>query len=416
MVIYGIIPSPNKFETTMDLFSPWYFAALVCIALLIVMPAGIFSSLDSNPTSNGSRLETLDGLRGLLALAVFAHHAAITYGFTKTGTWEAPPSVFYKLLGQVGVSLFFMITGYLFWTRLLNLKGTPDWLSLYIGRLFRIGPLYLAAVTVALAIVFHRTGWAFHEPAPDISLQVAQWLGLGLFGQPKVNGYEASQLLAGVTWTIYYEWIFYFALPALAVVAAARSHLAIIVTAIWVIPHVPSVFPNPQNYLITLFLCGMLTASIHRKFPALSLKSPVFSVAALCLLGALFANLDTAYGWPAIALLGGFFAMVSSGASLFGFLTSRAARRLGNISYSIYLLHGLTLTIVFSPKVLGTFATSTPRIFWATIALTTFVLTVASITAYLFIERPGIALGKRVAKGLGHLKSLEAPGSAVNSR
>jgi hypothetical protein len=39
---------------------------------------------------------------------------------------------------------------------------------------------------------------------------VLQWLALGVIDmQPDVNGYQASHVLAGVTWTISYEWAFY---------------------------------------------------------------------------------------------------------------------------------------------------------------------------------------------------------------
>jgi len=383
----------------MDLFSPWYFAAIIFVAMVVVSPKRLFASIDSGSTAG--RLDTLDGLRGFLALAVFAHHAAITYGFLKTGNWALPPSNFYKLLGQTGVSFFFMITGYLFWSRLLNARESVDWKGLFIGRIFRIGPLYLFAAIVAITISLHRTSWSLKYPISDVALQVAQWLALGLYGQPAVNGYNTGQLLAGVTWTIYYEWIFYFALPALSIAAASRSHLAIIVTAIWMIPRMPSVFPDPEKYLITLFLCGMLTASLHKKFPGMSLKSPPFSVAAVCLLGYLYANFDTAFDWTAIAIMMGFFLIVASGSSLFGLLTSRPALRLGNISYSIYLLHGLTLTAMFSPKFpLGAWAMASTRHYWAAIMITAIAVVLVSIAAYLLIERPGISIGKQLSKAL----------------
>ena len=379
------------------MFSPWYFAAILCVAILIVLPRRLFATLDSPAT--GGRLETLDGLRGFLALAVFAHHASITYGYLKTGIWQLPPSSFYKMLGQTGVSFFFMITGYLFWSRLLSSGQSIDWRGLYIGRVFRIGPLFVFAALVAILLSLHRTHWTLNYPFQDVALQIAQWFSLGLYGQPGVNGYNTGQLMAGVTWTIYYEWLFYFSLPALAVAAASRSHLALVVTTLFLIPRLPGVFPDPEKYYISLFLCGMLTASIHKKYPNFSLKAPVFSVVAFALLGYLYSTFDTAFDNMAIVTMLCIFIIVASGSSLLGILTTRPALRLGNLSYSIYLLHGLTLTLTFSPKLqIGTWAMASTSHYWATIMLTTIALVLVSTAAYLLIEKPGMALGKKINK------------------
>lgn len=383
----------------MDMFSPWYFAAILCVAILIVLPKRLFASLD-NPVTGG-RLETLDGMRGFLALAVFGHHAAITYGFLTAGVWQLPPSGFYRMLGQTGVSFFFMITGYLFWNRLLTSGQSIDWRGLYIGRVFRIGPLFIAAALVAIAISFHRTHWTLNYPVKDVAIQIIQWFSLGLYGQPGVNGYNTGMLMAGVTWTIYYEWLFYFALPALTVAAASRSHLALIVTTLLLIPKMPGVFPDPEKYYISLFLCGMLTASLHKKYPKLSLKSPVYSAVALALLAWLYSSFDTAFDKWAIIGMAAVFIIVASGSSLFGILTTRPALRLGNLSYSIYLLHGLTLTFVFWPNTrLSGWAIESARHYWATILLTTVAVVLASAAAYLLIEKPGMALGKRINNAL----------------
>lgn len=42
----------------------------------------------------------------------------------------------------------------------------------------------------------------------------------------------------------------------------------------------------------------------------------------------------------------GLFHLLTSGATLFGLIELRAARRLGNISYGIYLLQGLVPTLL----------------------------------------------------------------------
>ena len=64
-------------------------------------------------------------------------------------------------------------------------------------------------------------------------------------------------------------------------------------------------------------------------------------------------------------LLALFFYLVCSGTSIFGLLTTTPARRLGNISYSLYLMQGLVLTLVFAIDPIRSFAMASPLNYWA---------------------------------------------------
>ena len=134
----------------------WPYFVLMFIAMgLAGLP--LLRFLDG-AEDHGNRYSSIDGLRGFLALGVFVFHLVVTHRFIETGTWEVPDSRFYVLLGPIGVSVFFMITGFLFWGKLLRTKGRPRWNALYIGRLFRIGPLYLVVVVIML-VHRGRTHW-----------------------------------------------------------------------------------------------------------------------------------------------------------------------------------------------------------------------------------------------------------------
>src|SRR5262245_31692713 len=67
--------------------------------------------------TQAGRYETLDGLRGLLATGVFFCHSVVFYHYLGRDAWERPASPFYAALGEFAVALFFMITGFLFWSR-----------------------------------------------------------------------------------------------------------------------------------------------------------------------------------------------------------------------------------------------------------------------------------------------------------
>ena len=378
----------------MHLHAPWaYFLLMTIVMAIAALP--VFGVIDSAPDPNG-RYRAIDGLRGFLALGVFVFHLIVTHGFIETGIWDVPRSRFYALLGPVGVSLFFMITGFLFWGKLLRAKGRPGWNELYIGRLFRIGPMYLVVVLIMLFIVFLRTGFQLSEPAPVVAGSVLQWLALGLVDtQPDVNGYPATHVLAGVTWTIWYEWAFYGSLAASAYFARGRIHLIFVFSALALCLAGKLLLHVDALGFAVLFSSGMVVASVLHANMKLRISANLSSTLALALLCVIFATLDRGYGTPAAMLLTLFFYLVCSGTSLFGLLTTRPARRLGNVSYSLYLMQGLVLTVVFGIAPIRTFAMTSPENYWAVGIVCVCVLLLSASLAYVLIERPGIALGKR---------------------
>lgn len=130
-----------------------------------------------------------------------------------------PHSRFYIHLGQSGVELFFMITGFLFFSKLLEAKakgGNPDWLRLYVSRVLRLTPLYLVAMAVLFAILAVLSGGKFAESPYLLIRHALQWLAFTVIGNPDVNAIQDTYLVTGVTWSLVYEWYFYLSLPLLA--------------------------------------------------------------------------------------------------------------------------------------------------------------------------------------------------------
>lgn len=375
----------------------WAYFVLMTIAMgVAALPA--FRFVDS-PQNAGARYATLDGLRGFLALAVFVYHVLLMHRFIETGIWEPPASRFYALLGPVGVSLFFMITGFLFWGKLLRSKGRRFWRELYIGRLFRIAPMYLFVVVAMLWIVFSRTGFQLREPLQDVTISILQWLALGVVDiQPDVNGYRATHVLAGVTWTIAYEWAFYISLIATAYVARARAHLAwVFGTLVMCLVGKVLFHVSSMGYAV-LFLSGMAVASLLHENVRPHWSDGVSSSVALACLTLLAATSRSGYGTYTALLLATFFYLVCTGTTLFGLLLTTPARRLGNISYSLYLMQGLVLTLVFAVAPIRAFAMTSAQSYWMIGVVCACLLVVAAALGYALIERPGIALGKRLAK------------------
>ena len=66
------------------------------------------------------------------------------------------------------------------------------------------------------------------------------------------------------------------------------------------------------------------------------------------------------------------------------------------MSYSIYLLHGLILTVVFANDPIRSFALKSPVHHWVVVFFSAVILICASTITYVWIERGGIDIGKRV--------------------
>ena len=140
----------------------------------------------------------------------------------------------------------------------------------------------------------------------------------------------------------------------------------------------------------------MACASLQRSLPRLPLSDNAASGLVLVVLVATFALFSTAFSVAPIILLGVVFYLVTSGCTVFGVLTSRPARRLGNVSYGIYLLQGLALAVVLRPGPLRALSLADPAYHWALVLLCAVLLTVLATIMHVLIERPGIRAGQKV--------------------
>lgn len=79
----------------------------------------------------------IDGLRATAILLVVAWHYLGTTGGPESTMWK----VF--IIGRTGVDLFFVLSGYLITSILLNNRNSPSYFRSFYGRrVFRILPIY----------------------------------------------------------------------------------------------------------------------------------------------------------------------------------------------------------------------------------------------------------------------------------
>jgi peptidoglycan/LPS O-acetylase OafA/YrhL len=99
----------------------------------------------------------------------------------------------------------------------------------------------------------------------------------------------------------------------------------------------------------------------------------------------------SAYGIVPLFLLSLTFSLIAGGNSLFGSLTNPISRTLGEMAYSIYLLHGISLFIAFTFVIgIDDAKNLSPMYHWLVVISIIPLLILGSFFTFSFIERPAM--------------------------
>ncbi len=344
-----------------------------------------------------SRYETIDGLRGFLAFGVFIHHATIWHQYLQKADWDVPKSNLYTLLGQGSVSLFFMITSFLFVSKILQAKnGEFNFKHFFISRIYRLTPLYLFTVFLLVVIVMFVTHWHLNVSPLKFLNSVVAWMLFSIFGDPVINNSSFTTLAnAGVAWSLPYEWLFYFSVPLIYIITWRRK----IPILFFILSVGFLVFFFIKNgfvrYHLLCFVAGAVAPILIRYFPIY--KKLNKHLASVIILVSLFfiGRFDTSHKLVCIALLSIVFILVALGNDIFGLLKNSSLKLLGEICYSTYLLHGIILFTLFH------FVLKEENVkyysslqYCLVIFLITPLVVLLSFFAFKFIEEPFMKKGK----------------------
>lgn len=341
------------------------------------------------------RIIELDAFRGIAALLVVLFH----YTFQST---------FYSVfnVGTTGVDLFFIISGFVIF---LTLKNTASSRSFLLNRFSRLFPTYWTCV----AIAFFLKIWSEHLNVVTmlpVFLANLTMLQLNVFKQPFLdNSY----------WTMTIEMLFYIFMLLLFQFKLLKSidWIGFLLTAVcffntlfrheFVRLHDFLAFRLPLISHFPLFFAGILFYKL--KFEGKSLTRYVFLLLTFFVGIYLFGDGDKAsifisrgqYSLVLFAYYCIFFAYVHWG---IGVLVNRVTVFLGNISYSLYLIHqylGLSIIIPFLNKVFNVDYTKVGYIYTLITSLIIALLIATIINAY--IEKPAMAFLRHKKK----LKNVE---------
>ncbi len=354
--------------------------------------------------ANSSRYQSIDGLRGFLALGVFVHHASIWHQYLQIGKWEFPKSKLYNHFGETSVALFFMITSFLFVSKLLNNRKIKfNWRSFFIARFFRMAPVYYVFLAIIVSCTFIISHGQLKTDFALFAFNTMQW-GAFAIVRPMINDSIYTGLMGGSAWSLPYEWLFYFGLPliSLLILRVRPTFWAIILSLVFI--YYFYTIHGIYEYYMYSFLGGTLAAFVIQFKTLLPFLQHKWTGLVLVLCACSIPQFETSKDIGCLLVIFVFFTIIAAGNTLFGILKNKTLQFLGDICYSTYLLHGLLLFTVFYFGFGFTAGKNlSPFVYCTVILALTPLLIFISYVSYKWIEKPNIERAKRINKQLDAL-------------
>ncbi len=358
-------------------------------------------------SDNITYMPAVDQLRGIAALWVVIYHAyhLVSYRL-QFGRSFAPdhwpiisnPLMAVVVEGHAAVGLFMVLSGFILtygaWGRQI------EYLGFLRNRLLRIYPLAVFLLAVAVYSMPERFTWG------------AFWQTL-LLGQ-NLPGAFAGTPYTDMFWAISVEFQFYLIFPMLCLILRQRGWQAftMLILALLLFRFIAVLFganPRDLSYLTIVgrldeFVIGMLLGAWRRDHPDRVVSAwwlPVVTVIWVMVLW----EFNRLGGWPVLSawkVVWPTLEGVLSSAFIFTYLclapklprlVAEAMRRVGLLSYSLYLMHMIIISLVLEHWLIGMSAPPTvPVVVFAMVLPGALLL--ATVT-YFAVEKPFLELRRR---------------------
>jgi peptidoglycan/LPS O-acetylase OafA/YrhL len=331
------------------------------------------------PSSRTGRLDFLDALRGVAVCLVLLQHVS---------ELVFPPIAELSRngmqLGQLGVTVFFLCSGFIIPTSLeRGGHGTDRRAALaafWRGRLFRLYPLYWLSLAGAAVLVVAGAH------APDEAMTPWDWVANATMLQLPLGSPHAL----GLYWTLAFEMLFYLALSVLFLLGWHRHSAALslaasagcVVAAVAAGPLLGRAAPLGLFCLATMFT-GTVVARWHAG--TVTLRTLMLCVGSALAAGTMLAASAAPHVAPMLTAWFGAYAIFGTGVALRSRRVPGWLRRLGTISYSVYLMQALVLLAV----------PALPNPVVSAVVWVAGTLVISELT-YRYVERPAVRLGREL--------------------
>lgn len=370
------------------------------------------------------KFAAIEGLRGWLAWAVVFSHLAYFSNLSVKGLGSA-----LKAAGLPAVLLFLMISGFVI-THLVVERPEPYGVYL-LRRFMRIFPLFVVTCVIGfftsdlqVSLLSHISDSAdpqFTTLLADIARSNHDFFLLHFLAHATLLHGAISDTVLPFSqyafnmpaWSLSLEWQFYLVAPA--IVTVARWPRAMICAAVMIaiaeIAFRHRFFGSFEQPSFLLAVAGYFAVGVASRLAYPSIAGTIRHPAVILSIVIVLLPLLDSWGVPLLIwglIIAGLALHASAQTSPFArayrvALESRIAVYFGSRSYSTYLCHLQIISIAYWLR-LSLF--STEPTFLGLSVLTVPLTIIAAELLYHWVERPGIALGSRLARG-----SMQATGN-----
>lgn len=317
-----------------------------------------------------TKQEGIQLARALAALCIVYFHSWIAIGHYQDG---AQPIWILSKYGGLSVNLFFAVSGYVI--AIVVTRPNFEVSGFFIKRFFRLYPLYW----VCLAVFAHTV--YFRGPSPRESLEFI------LYSATFLPTLEMPYY--DVAWSLQHEIFFYLVAAILVPLFGLKGLIAFLGTSATL-----AYFLNVPHYNVPIsrfhadFLAGVLAFLTRQSFPKIDFRLSFFVCLVVLCIGATARVGDFAYS------LAWYFALVGfSGIDAGRYVALRPFIKLGDASYSIYMIH--PIIFLYGYAYLTGFPTWAAEPIRYTLIITCCLVSLVSLK---FVEGPCIDLGNRLAR------------------
>ena len=344
----------------------------------------------------------MEGLRGFAVFLVFlVHYVTLVRPWVETGSSLSTFASALHTIGNSGVDLFFVLSGYLIYGSLIS---RPQQFLRFMSR--RVERIYPAFIVVFVAYVVMSFALPAENKIPGPVSEGLIYLVQNLLLLP---GLFPIQPMITVAWSLSYEMFYYLAVPLVIKILALRDRSTIFrVTFFSCVAGITAIYCGVYggHVRLIMFISGIL---LHEAIYSRCIATPHGFLGLFALVFGLLATLLPITGSIGSALkisilFASFFVLClvcfrDPSVWLAQGFSWTPLRWLGNMSYSYYLLHGLALKAGF--LALALVLPTSNHGYWLFLALlpTMFILTLFPTTLlFLTVERPFSLLPNRTER------------------
>jgi peptidoglycan/LPS O-acetylase OafA/YrhL len=350
----------------------------------------------SNQTTRGNEmLRGLHGLRFIAAITIVIFHLTYFVDLIPHSEWLKPLSN--------AVPLFFCLSAFVLMYQVTPLVGQPYWVHDYfVRRFYRIAPLYYVMMPIDVILLYQTYGF----PLPSAGTILYNLLFIFGFSPSKMPGL----VLAG--WSVGVEMIFYTLLP-LIVLKIRRLDVAILFliasmglgyyassTAFY---NGPLPWVLKWNFLSNLrwFACGVVGYFVYVHLTTFKIQRSLViwicaTICAFAIAGYGLLDIQSRPIFIATLLIA---VCVWQSYSPSRTLLNPVPQFCADRSYSIYLWHS-PIMILLAPIYASLFARISVDLSVAIgVAVSLGLILLCADVSYRMIEKPGMRLGRRFARG-----------------